>query len=46
MLEVGDYIMSMIEQLDRQYTDAGKLGVWSESPSIVMGPRGHPAPSI
>jgi hypothetical protein len=29
VLEVGDYIMNVMEQLDRQYADGGKPGVWS-----------------
>ena len=55
VLEVGDYIMSMMEQLDRQYTDAGKLGVWSDfsdggkhaiAASAVANCRVHPSRTI
>jgi hypothetical protein len=29
VLEVGNYIMNLMEQLDRQHIDAGKPGIWS-----------------
>jgi hypothetical protein len=55
VLEVGDYIISVMEQLDRQYTEAGKPGVWSNfsdagkhalAASAVANCRLHPDRTI
>ena len=53
--EVGNYIMTVMEQLDRQYTDAGKQGIWSNfsdagkraiAASAVANCRLHPSRTI
>jgi hypothetical protein len=55
VLEVGDYIMTVMEQLDRQYTDGGKPAVWSNfstagkhaiAASAVANCRLHPDGTI
>ncbi len=53
--EIGDYILGVMEQLDRKYTDAGKPGVWSNfsdagkraiAASAVTNCRQHPERTI
>lgn len=53
--EVGNYIMTVMEQLDRQYTAAGKQGIWSNfsdagkraiAASAVANCRLHPSRTI
>src|SRR6476660_9894867 len=53
--EVGDYILGVMDRLDRTYTDAGKPGVWSSfsdagkraiAASTVANCRLHPERTI
>ena len=53
--EVGDYILGVMDRLDRTYTDAGKPGVWSSfseagkraiAASAVANCRLHPERTI
>jgi hypothetical protein len=53
--EVGDYILGVMDQLDRKQTDAGKPGVWSSfsdagkraiAASTVANCRLHPERTI
>jgi hypothetical protein len=53
--EVGDYILGVMDQLDRKYTEAGKPGVWSNfsdagkraiTASAVANCRLHPERTI
>jgi hypothetical protein len=53
--EVGDYILGVMDRLDRTYTDAGKSGVWSSfsdsgkraiAASTVANCRQHPERTI
>jgi hypothetical protein len=53
--EVGDYILGILDRLDRTYTDAGKAGVWSSfsdagkraiAASTVANCRLHPERTI
>jgi hypothetical protein len=55
VLEVGDYIMNVIGELDRQYSDGGKPGIWSNfseagkhaiAASAVANCRLHPEQTI
>ena len=55
VLEVGNYIMKVMADLDRQYTDAGKPGVWpnfsdegkhATAASAVANCRLHPDRTI
>ena len=55
VLEVGDYIMKVIGELDRQYSDGGKPGIWSNfseagkhaiAASAVANCRLHPDRTI
>jgi hypothetical protein len=53
--DVGNYILGVMDQLDRKYTDAGKAGVWSNfsdagkraiAASAVANCREHPERTI
>ncbi len=55
VLEVGNYIMNVMEQLDHQNTDRGKPGIWSDfsdagkraiAASAVANCRLHPSRTI
>jgi hypothetical protein len=55
VIEVGNYIMKEMDQLDRRYADAGKPGIWSDfsdagkhaiAASAVANCRLHPSQTL
>jgi len=55
VLEIGNYVMNVMDQIDRRYIEAGKPGIWSDfsdagkraiAASAVANCRLHPSRTI